>query len=557
MRRRKVRNKNIALTGFSATGKSVVARKVAECLNWGFVDTDDEIVRISGKPIPEIFEQDGEKTFRKLERKVLRQACQKEKVVIATGGGTIVDSRNQELLRQTSVVICLEAKPETIYQRLLRDTLYSSNPVVRPLLAADDPLERIRQLKASRQHCYAVADWTIHTDNLTLEEVSQEVIRGWQYMSQHHTEGKQSYDADLACEVKTSTASYPVFVGSGLLDKLGEKMRQTGLSGTANIISDEVVFSIYGARVKKTLEKTDFGVNCCVVPSGEATKNIAQAVKIYDFLIEHRTERTDIIVALGGGMVGDLAGFVAATFLRGLPWLQVPTSLMAMADASIGGKVAIDHPLGKNLIGAFYQPSLVLADIQTLSTLSQRELTSGWAEIIKHGLILDADFFKLMEDNADNLIKLIPDITSEVIARSACLKARVVMEDEKETGKRIVLNYGHTIAHGLEAATRYQRFLHGEAVAIGMMGASKISHRLGLLPQNAVEHQKTLLQRFNLPTGCSGIALTDVLAAMELDKKVRGKAIQWVLLEDIGRVVICSDVPEKEALRALKEVVKP
>ncbi len=556
MHRRKV-NKNIALTGFSATGKSTVARKVAECLNWGFVDTDDEIVRINGKPIPEIFAQDGEDEFRKLERKVLRQACQKEKVVIATGGGAIIDPGNQELLRQTSVVICLEAKPETIYQRLLHDSLYSSNPVVRPLLAGDNPLERIKRLKTYRQPYYAVADWTIHTDNLTLEEVSQEVIRGWQYMSQHHTEGKQSYDADLACEVKTATASYPVFVGWGLLGKLGEKMKQAGLSGIANIISDEVVFSIYGERVKKTLERAGFGVNCCVVPPSEASKNIAQAVKIYDFLIEHRVERNDVIVALGGGMIGDLAGFVAATFLRGIPWLQVPTSLMAMVDASIGGKVAINHPQGKNLIGAFYQPSLVLADIQTLITLPQRELTSGWAEVIKHGLILDADFFKLMEDNADKLIKLTPDITSEVIARSARLKAGVVMEDEKETGKRIILNYGHTVAHGLEATTRYERFLHGEAVAIGMMGEAKLSQRLGLLSQDAVERQETLLKRFNLPTYCSGVALADVLAAMELDKKVRGKEIQWVLLEDIGMVVIRSDVPQKEVLNVLQEVIKP
>jgi 3-dehydroquinate synthase len=264
-----------------------------------------------------------------------------------------------------------------------------------------------------------------------------------------------------------------------------------------------------------------------------------------------------VIVALGGGMIGDLAGFIAATFLRGLPWLQVPTSLVAMTDASIGGKVAIDHHQGKNLIGAFYQPRLVLADVQTLTRLPQRELISGWAEVIKHGLILDADFLQLLEDKAKDLIKLKPGITSKVIARSAALKAQVVSEDERETGKRIILNYGHTIAHGLEAASKYDRFLHGEAVAIGMMGAAKLSHRLKLLSQDAVEGQKALLQKFGLPTDCSGVLLADVLAAMELDKKVRGKAIQWVLLEDMGKVVIRSDVPEKEVLRVLQEVVKP
>jgi shikimate kinase/3-dehydroquinate synthase len=555
MRHRKANN-NISIIGFSATGKSVIAQKVAERLNWTLIDTDDEIVKLSGKSIPEIFKQDGEDKFRQLEHKVLRQACQKEKSVIATGGGAIIDPGNQRLLLETSVVVCLEAKPETIYQRLLHDTLYSANPVVRPLLAGDNPLERISQLKASRQPYYATADWTVNTDNLTLDEVSREVIKGWQYSNKHHS-SKKIAEADIACMVETETASYPVFVGWGILDKLGEKMKQAGLSGTANIISDEIVFSIYGARVKKTLEKAGFAVNCCVVPPGEASKNIAQTVKIYDFLIEHRVERSDVIVALGGGMIGDLAGFVAATFLRGLPWLQVPTSLVAMTDASIGGKVAVDHPRGKNLIGAFYQPRLVLADVKTLTTLPQRELTSGWAEVIKHGLILDAGFLQLLEDKAKDLVKLKPDIISKVIARSAAIKCQVVSEDEKETGKRTILNYGHTIAHGIEAASKYERFLHGEAVAIGMMGAARLSHRLKLLSQNAVERQKALLQKFGLLTDCSGVPLADVLAAMEMDKKVRGKAIRWVLLEDIGRAVIRSDVPEKEVLSVLKEVVKP
>jgi shikimate kinase/3-dehydroquinate synthase len=555
MRRSKASN-NIAIIGFSAAGKSVVAQKVAERLNWTFIDTDDEIVRLSGKSISKIFKQDGEDKFRQLERGVLKQACHKENAVIATGGGAIIDPGNQKLLLETSVVICLEARPETIHRRLLHDTLYSANPVVRPLLAGDNPLERIGQLKAKRQLYYAIADWTVHTDNLTIDEVSREVIKGWQYVNKHHS-SKKAAEADIACTVETETASYPVFVGCEILDKLGEKMNQAGLSDTANIISDETVFSIYGTRVKKTLEKAGFKVNCWAVPPGEASKNIAQAVKIYDFLIEHRVERNDVIVALGGGMVGDLAGFVASTFLRGLPWLQVPTSLIAMTDASIGGKVAIDHTRGKNLIGAFYQPRLVLADVKTLTTLPRRELTSGWAEVIKHGLILDADFLQLVEDNAKDLLKLKPEISSKVIAQSAAIKCRVVSEDERETGKRTILNYGHTIAHGLEAATKYERFLHGEAVAIGMMGAARLSYRLKLLSPDAVERQRAILQMFGLPTDCSGVSLANALAAMELDKKVRGKAIRWVLLEDIGRAVIRSDVPEKEVLSVLKEVIKP
>jgi shikimate kinase/3-dehydroquinate synthase len=553
--RRQKENKNIAIIGFSATGKTVIAQKVAECLNWKFIDTDDEIVKLSGKAISEIFKQDGEDKFRRLERQVLKQACHREQAVIATGGGAIVDPKNQDLLLETSVVVCLEAQPETIYQRLRHDALHSANPIVRPLLAGEKPLERIKQLKAKRQLYYTVADWTVHTDNLTVNEVSREVINGWQYINRSHD--NQSSEADLACRVRTPTADYPVFVGWGILGKLGERMKQAGLSGTANIISDETVFSIYGNAVKKTLEKAGFAVNACVVLPGEASKNIDQAIEIYDFLIEHRIERNDVIVALGGGMIGDLSGFVAATFLRGLPWLQVPTSLIAMTDASIGGKVAVDHPSGKNLIGAFYQPRLVLADVKTLTTLQQRELTSGWAEVIKHGLVLDADFFEFLQKKAKELVKLDRDVAVSVISRSAALKCRVVSEDEKETGIRTVLNYGHTVAHGLEAATSYGRFLHGEAVAIGMMAAARLSHRLGLLSTKAVERHQTLLQKFGLPTDCSGVALKDVLAAMELDKKVRSKAVRWVLLKDIGQVLISSDVPKKDVLKVLQEVIKP
>jgi len=546
---------NIALIGFSTTGKSVVARKVAGQLNWSFIDIDDEIGKLSGKTIPEIFEQDGEEKFREWECQALRRACQKERVVIATGGGAVLDTENQELLLKTSVIVCLEARAETIYQRLLDDTLYSSDPVVRPLLAGDNPLVRIKQLKASRQPHYAIADWTVHTDNLSFEETAQEVVRGWRYVNRHREAGKRPAEDNIACMVETATESYPVFVGWGLLDKVGEKMKQAGLTGVANIVSDEIVFSVYGAQVAEALERDGFAVNRCVVPPGEATKSIEQAVKIYDFLIEHRVERNDVIVALGGGMVGDLAGFVAATYLRGLSWVQVPTSLVGMADASIGGKVAIDHPRGKNLIGAFYQPRLVLADIQTLTTMPQRELNSGWAEVIKHGLILDAEFFEFFEANVDSLLKLKPDITVKVVSRSAGIKAQVVAEDEREAGKRIILNYGHTIAHGLEVATKYESLLHGEAVAIGMMGAAKLSHRLGLLSSDKLERQRALLQKLHLPTDCSGLNSADVLAAMELDKKVKSKAIRWVLLEDIGKVVIRSDVPVKDVLEVLQELI--
>ena len=599
---------NLVVTGFSGTGKSLVGKEVARRLNWDFLDTDDDIVKQAGKPIVQIFRQEGEGKFRELERKTIRKACQQRHTVIATGGGAIVEPKNYESLAKTGLIVCLEARPETIYERLFREAACSPETEGRPLLATDNPLERIRQLKASRQPHYAKADWTIHTDGLSISQVAEEVVRAWRLLRRpdfigttgndtsivgdapgviaRHEMPKQSHehstpglprsarndmrkadrrdsDKDIACAVETETQSYPVFVGYGLLDKLGEKMKQAGLSGAATIVSDENVFSIYGSKVAGILGDAGFGVNSLVVPPGEETKSMDSAVKIYDFLVEHRTERDDTIVALGGGVVGDLAGFVAATFLRGIHWVQVPTSLVAMVDASIGGKVGVNHPEGKNLIGAFYQPDVVLADCQTLTSLPRRELTSGWAEVIKHGMILDKEYLEFLEINVTGLTKLEPECLTRAIARSAVIKAQVVSQDEKEReGKRTILNYGHTIAHGLEAATRYKRFLHGEAVAIGMVGAARLSQRLGLLASAGVERQQALLQKFGLSTSLKTrrsnlkVSVAGTTEAMELDKKVKGKAIRWVLLQDIGKVVIRSDVHREDVLAVLHELVE-
>ena len=574
---------NLVITGFSGTGKSLVAKEIARRLNWDFLDTDDEIVKQAGKSIAQIFRQEGEGKFRELERDTIRKACQQRQTIIAIGGGAIVDPQNYELLARTGTIVCLEAKPETIYERLFREAACSPETEVRPLLTVDNPLERIRQLKASRQPYYAKADWTIHTDGLSINEVAEDLIRASRLLRRHvprndkekgrskkkkahnnKEKARSSIDKDIACVVQTATQIYPVFVGYGLLDKLGEKMKEAALSGRATMISDENVFSLYGSRVEGILKNADFAVNSFVLPPSEETKSMDSAIKIYDSLVGHRTERDDIIVALGGGMIGDLAGFVAATFLRGMPWIQVPTSLIAMVDASIGGKVGVNHPEGKNLIGAFYQPNFVLADVQTLTTLARRELTSGWAEVIKHGMILDEESVQFLESNVSRLTKLEPELLAQAIARSAAIKANVVSQDEKEReGKRTILNYGHTVGHGLEAATRYKGLLHGEAVAIGMMGAAKLSERLGLLPSGAVERQQALLQKFGLPTslrakrGNLRLSIAGVTRAMELDKKVKGKAIRWVLLDDIGKAVIRSDVPQRDALAVVRELMEP
>jgi len=522
---------------------------VARRLGWDTVDTDEEITRVAGKSISRIFAEDGEDYFRKLERQVIAEACAMKKTVIGTGGGAILDPRNREVMKKKGVIICLEATPETIYKRLVKDMESGAPP--RPLIEVDNPLKRIKEMKESRQSYYALADWTVHTDEISLEDVCQEVIRGWH----HYSRRDIVLERDLACEVVTLTERYPVFVEWGSLYSMGNKVSKLGLNGNAHIISDETVFFIYGTRVMESLSHAGFTVNSFVVPPGEATKTLDTANKIYDWLVEQRAERGDIIIALGGGVVGDLAGFVAATFLRGLSLVQIPTSLIGMVDAAIGGKTAVNHSQAKNIIGAFYQPRLVIADVETLTTLSQRELISGWAEVIKHGLILDSELFSFLEDSVDDLIRLEPEATTRTVRRSAAIKAEIVSEDEKERGRRTLLNYGHTIAHGLEAATNYEKLLHGEAVAVGMMGAAMLSHKLGLLSWEVVKQQLAILEKFGLPVKCSDVGLKAVLRAMELDKKVRQKKVRWVLLTGIGQSIIKDDVPHQYVKEVLQQLL--
>jgi 3-dehydroquinate synthase len=551
----KAAGRNIVLIGFSTTGKTRVGSEVARRLGWQLADTDNRIVEMADKSIDRIFAEEGEGRFREYEKAALKEACSHDRVVIACGGGVVVDPANLELMSNSGIVILLEARPETIYHRLASNT----GEEVRPLLAGDAPMQNIRSLKEKRQALYDEAsDWTVRTDNLTIDEVCDEVIRGWHY-GIRRIDSVFRADVDSRCSssvVITAIGTYPISVGYDILDGLGMRLKDADLSGVVSVISDDNVYEIYGKRVEIIVKDAGYKVDSYVVPAGEQSKSLNVTAKIYDWMVERRVERGSAVVALGGGVVGDLAGFVAATYLRGLPLVHVPTSLLAMVDASIGGKVAVDHARGKNLIGSFYQPRLVLSDVETLETLPQRELTSGWAELIKHALILDADLFEFLDCQSQKLIELDKETTVEAVARSAAIKAGVVSLDEKETGLRTILNYGHTIAHGLEAASAYDRFLHGEAVSIGMMGAAMISQRLGLISRDIVEKQKAVLQKFGLPADCSDIDSAKILQAIELDKKVKRNKVRWVLLEGIGKTAIRDDLPKELAPQIIRELIR-
>jgi 3-dehydroquinate synthase len=351
--------------------------------------------------------------------------------------------------------------------------------------------------------------------------------------------------------VTTPAGSYPVLVGSGLQASLPALLDEHGLRGTLWLISDSSVFPHYGPPLEAALQAAGAAVHTYVVPAGEESKSQQQYWNLCTWMIEGGVERRDVVLALGGGVVGDLAGFVAASILRGIAFVQLPTTLLAMVDAAIGGKTGMNHPLGKNLIGAFHQPRMVLADTRTLNTLEPRELRAGWAEVIKHGVIRDAELFASLEQHSTEIAPeqgnaaLREPLASDLIRRAAAVKVQVVNADEREQGLRAILNYGHTLGHALEAATGYGTLLHGEAVAIGMHAAAGIAVAMGMLSPDERARQQRLLMAYGLPTAFPpDLDIEHILALTLRDKKVQQRRIRWILPTSIGSVRVRDDVPE-------------
>lgn len=344
--------------------------------------------------------------------------------------------------------------------------------------------------------------------------------------------------------VKLPHSSYDILLQSAegppghSLIQLGSQMRARGLSGKALVVSHPGIAKHFAEKLLQGLQQAGFAAHLCLLPAGERYKTLRSVAKIYDAALAFGLERSSTLVALGGGVIGDMVGFAAATWLRGIPFVQVPTSLLAMVDAAIGGKTGVNHPGGKNLIGAFYQPRLVWIDPTLLQTLPQREFTSALAEVIKYGVIQAADLFEFLEDRPQlsRYTDFAPDDLHYLLRRCAECKAWVVQQDEKEAGLRAILNYGHTLGHALEAATGYRRYLHGEAVAIGMVAAGEIARRLGWWSAAEAERQRRLIEKAGLPSQWpAGIPWEAVLQAMQADKKVKQGRIRFVLPRRIGR----------------------
>ena len=546
------RVERIVLIGFSGTGKSTIARLVAEKLGWTAADTDREIERQWGATIPAIFRDHGEPAFRASERAILAQLLQRDNLVIATGGGAVVDPTawEDELLgRDQTLVIALDASGETILDRLRQQAAHDGEAVERPMLASDDPLARIHALKRERQQAYDAAHLTLPVDESSPAAVADEI----------RAVARLTSDEPLRIQLNAASGSSDLRVAPGAVATIGQLARERWPSaGRAWVITDEHVGPLHAKDVGDRLNEVGLRADIFAVPPGEGSKSLRVAGQLYDWLLRGGVERGDVVVALGGGVVGDLAGFVAATVLRGVGLVQVPTTLLAAVDSSVGGKTGINHAAGKNLIGAFLQPPLVIADSFLLRTVPARELRSGWAEVVKHAVIQRStpggerrDLADVLERNAQRLRALDELAISYVIWRNMALKAAVVAADERESGMRAYLNFGHTLGHAIEAAD-YQ-LLHGEAVSLGMLAAAEIGVDRGTCGVDDMARIRDLIRRFELPESAP-LEEVKVLAKLHSDKKRVAGRQRFVLPKTGGGVDLHDDVPEASVRRALLTV---
>ncbi len=523
--------RNIILTGFMGTGKTAAGRLIARELGLKFVDTDNEIEKRTGASIREIFSRFGEAHFRCLETDLCQEIATQQGQVVATGGGMPIDPENRRLLSSAGVVICLRCEANEILKRV-------GNDGDRPMLQSDDPAQRVIELLRERESAYAAFPFHLDTTYLSAESVVESVLA----VANGHTESVRFLTVNLP-----DVGGYSTAVGPGTFGLLGTMLRDRGITSAIAVVTDRNVETLYLPRVMHSLQAAGFQPFSCVVPAGEASKSLAQLTRLYDAFLEGRMDRRGAVVAVGGGVVGDLAGYAATTFMRGVAFIQCPTTLLAMIDASVGGKTGINLPQGKNLAGAFKQPMIVVADTQTLATLPNTEIQTGMAELVKHAVIGDAELFEILE-NVRDTVSLDPDL----IIRSVGVKARVVERDPFESGPREVLNLGHTVGHAVEKCSRYS-IGHGKAVSIGIIAAARISHRMGLCSSKICERIGTLLARNDLPVS-HNLDPDRIIAAMAADKKVVEGKVRFVLINDIGSVAHGREVAPELVNGVLQEM---
>lgn len=554
--------RSIVLVGMMGSGKTSIGQRLALRLGLPFKDADAEIVAAAaGMSIPELFAKYGEAHFRDCERRVIARLLSGGPIVLATGGGAFMDERTRERVRARGVSVWFQAAHDVLLRRVRRKS-------DRPLLQTSDPAATLRRLMDERNPTYALADIAVLSRDVPQETMVDETLAAlaaWssgrkeptpqeriRSMTSLSTTSPQS-DAEppvspRIVEVALGGRSYDIVIGAGLLERAGEHIARVAPGAACAVVTDANVATLHLLTLQKSFEAQGIRSSAIVVEPGEASKSFAVFQRVCEDILEARIERRDVVVALGGGVVGDLAGFAAASVRRGARFVQIPTTLLAQVDSSVGGKTGVNSPHGKNLIGAFYQPSLVLADVDALATLPEREFRAGYAEVVKYGLIDDAPFFEWLERNAAAVFANRAE-RIHAISVSCRSKAKIVARDETEQGDRALLNLGHTFGHALERLTHYgsARLVHGEGVAIGLVCALRFSTRLGLCDGQDSERVARHLSSVGLPPRIRDIAgwrgdADAVLDAMFQDKKVERGALTFVLLRGIGRSFVAKGV---------------
>ena len=508
----------IFLYGPPGSGKTTLGKILATTLNLPFFDLDVEIEKRWGCTIAEIFELHGEAAFRQAEKQEIEQHLVHREAVIALGGGALVNPVVRGLVQDSGTVLCLYTDPSELLDRLSADTSDGEQNHLRPLLAGD-AASKLADLLSQRAEHYASFPLQLDTTRLEPDRAAWEA----QILLGRFRVGKviQPYD---------------VCIQSGGINSVGRMISLRGLHGPVALVADSNTAPLYTPRVVASLESIGLSPEVIVVSAGESFKTLATVQQLWDGFLDAGLERSSTVIALGGGVTGDLAGFAASTYMRGIRWVNLPTTLLAMVDSSLGGKTGVDIPRGKNLVGAFHPPAFVLADPDILSTLPEAEIRSGMAEAIKHGIIGDP-----------GLLEKCPVFKSEIgefVSRAMAVKIRIIEDDPYEVGVRAALNLGHTVGHAVELVSGY-RLRHGEAVAIGMVVEARLAERMELAEQGLSLHIQSYLAGVNLPVAIPGdLDRVAILRAIGVDKKKARGRVRFALPTRIGQVQIGIDVPD-------------
>jgi shikimate kinase/3-dehydroquinate synthase len=533
----------IVLVGLMGAGKTAIGRRLALRLGLPFRDADHEVEVAAGCTVAEFFERFGEAAFRAGERRVIRRLLAGPPCVLATGGGAFMDAETRAAIREGARSVWLRCQLATLVRR-------TSGRHHRPLLRGGDPARVLAQLMAVRHPVYAEADLVVDcgddSPDVTTARVAEQLL---------------AHVPPLRVDVALAATPYQVVIGDGLLPRAGAWLAPVLPQKRVVVITDANVALVHLPTLMAGLAEAGFDASQLVVAAGERSKSLDVYGQVTDALLAARVERRTAVVALGGGVVGDLAGFAAATTLRGLPFVQIPTTLLAQVDSSVGGKTGINMAAGKNLLGAFHQPRIVLADTATLATLPPRELRAGYAEIVKAGLIGDAGFFGWCEANGPALLGGDRAVQAEAVARACAFKAAVVADDEREekaSGGRALLNLGHSFAHALEAEYRYDGgLLHGEAVALGLGLAFALSEKLEVCAPGTAARVKRHIGACGMAAELHELdrrfSAAGLLAHMQHDKKMRDGKLAFVLARGIGEAFTSRDVPAAAVLAALRD----